>query len=103
MQITPSQTCTYLGPDYDPQTWHNLNPGQSAPFCGCASMPGRSYCEHHYPIVYSTGSALRKRHKDIRRKQSIEDTVQMIIDIAEELEAEGWRPEQGWEELDAPS
>lgn len=90
-------TCTYLGPDFDPRTWDYSKP---VPYCGCRALAGKNYCAEHYGIVYNAGSALRKRHKDMRKKQSIEDTVQMIIDIAEELEIEGWTPEQGWEDLE---
>jgi hypothetical protein len=89
-------TCTYLGPEYDPRTWDYAS--KPTPYCGCQALAGKSYCQEHYPVVYASGTALRKRHKDLRKKQSIEDTVQMIIDIAEELEIEGWTPEQGWEE-----
>lgn len=85
-------TCTYLGPEYDP-----LDAGQRlkpTPYCGCATLPGKSYCAEHYAIVYAKGSALRKRHKDLRKVKYIQDLQQMILDIAEELEDEGWTPEQ---------
>jgi hypothetical protein len=49
--------------------------------------------------VYNVGSALRKRHKDVRVKTSIEDLCQLIIDINEELEDEGWTPDREREEL----
>ncbi len=91
-----STTCTYLGVDFDPRTWnYNASP---TPYCGCKSRAFSNYCESHHSIVYQTGTALRKRHKDIRVKTSLEDLCQMIIDINEELELEGWEPEQGWEE-----
>ena len=89
-----SKTCTYLGPEYDART-SRVSP---APYCGCATKPFSNYCESHHSVVYQVGTAQRKRHKDIRRKTSLEDIVQMIIEIDEELEAEGWTPEQGWEE-----
>jgi len=89
-----SKTCTYLGPDYDART-SRVSP---APYCGCATNGHSSYCSTHYPVVYNVGTAQRKRHKDIRVKTSLEDIVQMIIEIDEELETEGWTPEQGWEE-----
>lgn len=89
--------CTYLGPDFDPQTWNYSKP---VPYCGKPVVPGKSYCHEHYPVVYNVGSALRKRHKDIRVKTSIEDLVQLIIDINEELEDEGWTPERQQEELE---
>lgn len=87
-------TCTYLGPDYDPQEWYKANPGKPTPYCGCATLPGKSYCSEHYAVVYAKGSALRKRHKDLRKVKYIQDLQQMILDIAEELEDEGWTPEQ---------
>lgn len=89
-------SCTYLGADYDSRTWDYQHKG--TPYCGHAVLQGKSYCAEHYPVVYAQGSALRKRHKDLRVKTTLEDTLQMIIDINDELEAEGWQPEHGWEE-----
>ncbi len=80
--------CTYLGPEYDARTWHKEHPGEATPFCGCAVVPGKSYCAEHYSVVYAVGTALRKRHKDLRVKASIEDLMQDIIEVAEELEDE---------------
>ena len=62
--------------------------------CCNAALAGKSYCAEHYAVVYNTGSALRKRKKDLRRVKAIQDLQQMILDIAEELEDEGWTPEQ---------
>ena len=90
-------TCSYLGPDYDPRDAKSRT--SPTPFCGCATLAGKSYCAEHYPVVYNVGSALRKRHKDVRVKTSIEDLCQLIIDINEELEDEGWTPDREREEL----
>ena len=87
--------CTYLGPEFDPQHWDYSKP---VPYCGKPALPGKSYCEEHYPIVYNVGSALRKRHKDIRTARAVQDLQQMILDIAEELEDEGFEPGMEWRE-----
>jgi len=91
--------CQYLGPDYDPQsTEARFKP---TPYCGCKSLVGNSvYCAEHYPRIYVQGSALRKRHKDLRRKAQIEELTQMIMEIAEELEDEGFEPGMDWQEPD---
>lgn len=81
-QLIRKEGCQWVGPEQDPQR---------APlvFCGCKDLHGESvYCEEHYHRVYAKGTALRKRHKDIRKKQAIEDLRQLIYDIAEELEDE---------------
>lgn len=83
-----THTCQYLGPEYDPRTWHETHPGEPTPFCGAPVLEGKSYCEHHYHVVYNKGTALRKRHKDLRKKAAMEELRQMIYDIAEELEDE---------------
>lgn len=94
-------TCTYLGPDYDPQEWYKANPGKPTPYCGCQALPGKSYCEEHYGLVYAKGSALRKRHKDLRVKAQTEELRQLILDIAEELEDEGFEPGMEWREAES--
>ena len=71
-----TDTCTYLGPDYDPQEWYKANPGLPTPYCGCATLQGKSYCSEHYAVVYAKGSALRKRHKDLRKVKYIQDRGQ---------------------------
>lgn len=85
---THSHTCTYLGPEYDSRTWYRQHPGQPTPFCGHAALEGKSYCRHHYPLVYSVGSALRRRPKAEQVQDTFEDLLQMIRDIAEEIELE---------------
>jgi hypothetical protein len=80
-----SHTCTYLGTDYDPRT-SKISP---APYCGCSTNGYSSYCEQHYPIVYSVGSGLRKRHKDIARANSFWTLESLFHEVVAELEAEG--------------
>jgi hypothetical protein len=71
--------CTYISPDQDPRK-------QKLTMCGCQDFHGESlYCKEHYPVIYSQGTALRKRHKDARKKQSFEDLLQEIVDTHEEL------------------
>ena len=80
-----SKTCTYLGVDYDPRT-SRISP---APYCGCASNDYSSYCDTHYPVVYSVGSGLRKRHKDIRVAEAVHTLESLFHEAVGELEAEG--------------
>ena len=87
-----TNTCTYLGPAYDPLDYSQRL--KATPYCGCAVVKGTSYCAEHYAVVYNKGSALRKRPKDLRKVKYLQDLQQMILDIAEELEDEGWTPEQ---------
>ena len=90
--------CQWLGPEYDPRVWYRDNPGQPTPYCGCKDLVGESvYCTEHYARMYAKGTALRKRKKDLRKVAAMQDLQQMILDIAEELEDEGWTPEPGWE------
>jgi hypothetical protein len=80
-----SKTCTYLGEDYDART-SRISP---APYCGSASNGYSSYCAEHYPVVYSVGSGLRKRHKDIRVADSVWTLESLFHEAVAELEAEG--------------
>ena len=80
-----SKTCTYLGPDYDARTSRT----SPAPYCGCASTEHSSYCAEHYAIVYQAGTAHRKRHKDIRRAESVHTLESLFHEAVAELEAEG--------------
>ena len=82
---THSKTCTYLGVDYDPRT-SRISP---APYCGCASNDYSSYCDLHYPVVYSVGSGLRKRHKDIRTAEAVHTLESLFHEAVAELELEG--------------
>ena len=80
-----SPTCTYLGVDYDART-SRISP---APYCGCASNGYSSYCDAHYPVVYSVGSGLRKRKKDIRIAEAVHTMESLFHEVVAELEAEG--------------
>jgi len=89
--------CTYLGPDYDSHTHVGVTP-----YCGHKDLYADTpYCQAHAELVYQKGTANRKRHKDIRKKRTLEDLVQDIIDINEELELEGWEPGKDDLELEA--
>jgi len=77
--------CTYLGPDYDSRKW--LGP---TPYCACKDLVADTlYCAEHVELVYSKGTALRRRHADIRRAASIQDINSLFNDVVAELEAEG--------------
>ena len=74
-------TCTWIGPEQEGPVFRYT--------CTCPALPGRAYCEEHFERVYQVGSALRKRHKDIRRANAVWDLESELNRAVEELEAEG--------------
>lgn len=66
--------CTYLG--------------DSPTACGCATVPGRSYCEQHLWLVYKAGSAVTRK-KDVRTANAVWDLQAELDSIVEELIEEG--------------
>lgn len=72
-----NKTCTYIAPQH------------SESCCGHPALDLQHYCEEHYPIVYSVGSAHRKRHKDLARAASIQDISSLFNDVVAELEYTG--------------
>jgi hypothetical protein len=66
--------CTYLG--------------DAVTACGCATVPGRSYCDEHLWIVYRQGSAV-VRKKDTRTAHAVWDLRAELDSIIEELIEEG--------------
>ena len=68
------------------------------PVCCNKVVPGRSYCEEHLWRVYSKGTALRKRHKDIKRANSVWDIENAFNEAVQELLDEG-EIELGVEEI----
>ena len=86
--------CVYLGPDYDPRDAKSRT--EPTPYCGCKTLHKDTlYCAEHYELMYVKGSALRKRHKDIKRASNVREIESLFNEILEELEAEGWVPEEG--------
>jgi len=78
--------CTYLGPAYDPRK-HVGAP----PYCGCKDLYADTlYCVEHASIMYVKGSALRKRHKDIRVANNSRMLESLFHEAVAELEAEGY-------------
>ena len=69
-----TDTCTYLG--------------DSLTACGCATVPGRSYCEEHLWLVYRQGTAITRR-KDTRTANAVWDLQSELNSIVEELIEEG--------------
>ena len=57
--------------------------------CDHDVVEGRSYCEQHLWLVYQKGTALRRRHKDIRVADEIRHWESLINEVTEELENEG--------------
>ena len=73
--------CQWVGAEQDPRKGPLV-------FCNHASVPGKSYCEEHYPRVYVVGSALTKGRSAAARseKTTILDELQ---DAYEELVEDG--------------
>ncbi len=57
--------------------------------CTHTAMEGRSYCVHHYGLVYQEGTAVRRK-KDTRRAQAVWDIQSTFNEAVEELENEGY-------------
>ena len=57
--------------------------------CSHKVVEGRSYCEDHIWLVYQKGTALRRRHKDIRVADTIRTWESLVNEAVEELENEG--------------
>jgi len=78
--------CTYLGPAYDARTHRG-----PTPYCGRHDLVnGTLYCGQHYEQMYVKGSALRKRHKDVRKANAIRQLISDFNAALEELESEGF-------------
>ncbi len=69
-----TEECTYLG--------------EHTTACGCATVPGRSYCEQHLWLVYKQGSAVTRK-KDARTALAVWDLQSELDSIIEELIEEG--------------
>lgn len=78
--------CTYLGPAYDARSHKG-----ASPYCGAHDLvQGTLYCTQHYDVMYVKGSALRKRHKDIRTADNVRMIESLFNEAVAELEAEGF-------------
>ena len=70
--------CQYIGADH------------TQPSCKCDAVIGRNYCEEHAAIIYQKGSSLRKRHKDVKKVDSIRLIESLMNEAIAELEEEGF-------------
>ncbi len=88
-KILEKEGCQWIGPDQDPLIHSPIK------YCGCKVIPGKSYCEEHYPRVYVVGSAVTKgrsagrRGKNTTEGMSTEELMDLINEVVAELEAEG--------------
>lgn len=58
--------------------------------CSQPTLPGKSYCLEHYEVVYQKGTALRRRHKDLRTVDKVRIVEELMNEAIAELEAEGF-------------
>lgn len=73
--------CQYLGPEYNSRTWDYMT--KTTPYCGCATLEGKSYCADHYWTVYKKGSsnlknntrAIEREIADIKLQQEVQEIV----------------------------
>ena len=79
-------SCTYLGSAIVP--------------CGCATLPGKSYCTEHYAVVYQVGTARARRRKDERVAAAVWNVQDAMNEALKELEEEGYN--LGDERWDVP-
>ena len=72
------KTCTWIEPK-----------GESLRMC-CTHqvVEGRNYCEEHLWRVYSRGTALRKRHKEIKQANDVWDWESVVNEIVTDLAEE---------------
>lgn len=54
--------------------------------CQPVMAEGKSYCEEHHWRVYAKGTALRKRHKDIREANAIWEAESALNAAAETID-----------------
>ena len=79
-----------MGPDFDAHR-HDYAGGVPTPYCGSHDLvDGKLYCKEHYGILFQKGTALRKRHKDIKRANAIRDLMSDFDAAVAELESEGF-------------
>ena len=76
---------------YQPQQceWIEPYPLESTAGCRDSQLTGCLYCEAHMDRMGQKGTALRRRHKDIRLAQTVQDIDSLFNDVIAELEAEG--------------
>ena len=86
-KLIEKEGCQYIGADIDPRLHDVVK-------CGCAVLPGKSYCREHYAVMYQTGTALTKKRSalGVAKKQhewapgELED---LLWEVYEELIEEG--------------
>jgi hypothetical protein len=69
--------------------WIEPYPLESTQRCGDRQLAGCLYCEPHLARVGQKGTALRRRHKDIRLAQTVQSIDSLFNDVVAELEAAG--------------
>jgi hypothetical protein len=58
--------------------------------CTHEAVEGRSYCQEHLYKVYQKGTNLGKRKKDLRIVDDVRLMEQLLNEVVEELENEGF-------------
>jgi hypothetical protein len=69
--------------------WIEPYPLESTQRCRDSQLANSGYCEQHLARVGQQGTALRRRHKDIRLAAELQDIDSLFNDVVAELEAEG--------------
>lgn len=77
-------TCQYIGPDQDPRIHFPVT------YCGCAVVPGKSYCEEHYRMMYISGSAIsgKRKQKQLEKEMKELELQQLIAEQEADMEEE---------------
>ena len=64
--------------------------GTAIKACGCPTLPGKSYCEEHYKLVYQVGTGRAKRKRDIRVANTVWNIQDAFNEAVKSLEEEGY-------------
>ena len=72
------RTCQYIGPEQDPRNG-------PIHYCGAPVIEGKSYCHHHYGLIYQMGTAIRGRRKTKELDREIKHIQEKdVVGIVEE-------------------
>ena len=70
-------------------TWIEPQPLHSTQECSELAHEGLAYCTHHYTLGHKEHTALRTRHKDIARANTVWTLESDFHEVIAELELEG--------------
>lgn len=66
-------------------------------YCNNHTIKGKHYCESHIWKIYQKDSELFTKHKKKKPFQSVAFWELLFYQAVEELESEGWNPEEDYQ------